>query len=189
MNFDWVKVPKSEKEEKEQFDTLYQFLSGLSNKAKENTNEIIEPSESSSSINSLPLVPLSSSMDEFSRLRLDLLSNFQNQGVGITPLQTCKGCDRSFYSELELERHWEQSCACLEWVNRGLSITDESATPFFSFLEKGLASLLGSDKPVPYCIFCKKQINNRKAQEKHYQQSMICNRLAHDTFSKWMCKK
>jgi hypothetical protein len=183
MNFDWVKVPKTEKEEKDQFDTLYRYLSTLSNKGKDKSNEIVEVSS--------PVAPIPnpSSMDEFTRLRLDLLSNFQSMGVGIAPLQSCKGCDRSFYSELELERHWENSRACNEWVKRELTITDESNIPFFSFLETGLSTLLESDKSVSHCIFCKKQINTRKAHEKHLQQSMICNRLAHDTFSKWMCKK
>jgi hypothetical protein len=186
MNFDWVKVPKSEEEEKEQFDTLYQFLSKLSNKGKEGSPSTSIPSTSVSS----PHIPITSGMDEFMRLKMDLLSNFQSMGVGITPLETCKGCERSFYSKTELDRHWEQSGACAEWVKRELLVTERSNMPFFSFIEQGLSSLLYSDQSVSYCMFCKKQVNHRKGgHEKHLQQSMICNRLAHDTFQKWMCNK
>ncbi len=186
MNFDWVKVPKSKEEEKEQFDTLYQFLSKLSNKGNQDST----PSSVSTPSVSLPVpVSATSGMDEFMRLKMDLLSNFQSMGVGITPLETCKGCDRSFYSKTELDRHWEQSGACAEWVRRELQVTERSNMPFFSFIDQGLSSLLISDQSVSYCIFCKKQVNHRKAHEKHLQQSMICNRLAHDSFQKWMCMK
>jgi hypothetical protein len=180
MNFDWVKVPTSKEEEKEQFDTLYQFLSKLSNKGAQ---------ESVPTPPSVPSIPSVSGMDEFMRLKMDLLSNFQSMGVGITPLETCKGCDRSFYSKAELDRHWEQSGACAEWVKRELQVTERSNIPFFSFMDQGLSSLLSSDSSGSHCIFCKKQVNTRKAHEKHLQQTMICNRLAHDTFQKWMCMK
>jgi hypothetical protein len=68
-------------------------------------------------------------------------------------------------------------------------VTERSNIPFFSFMDQGLSSLLSSEPSGTYCIFCKKQVNTRKAHEKHLQQTMICNRLAHDTFQKWMCMK
>ena len=141
MNFNWVKVPKSEEEEKEQFDTLYHFLSKLSNKEKKKETEPDKDNdndkEKSVNIQSISQLSttISSGLDEFTRLKLDLLSNFQSIGVGITPLQQCSGCDRSFYSESELEKHLEQSDPCQEWVKRKLKITSDTSIPFFSFLE------------------------------------------------------
>lgn len=172
-----MKVPTNETEEKEQFDRLYKFLVQSSIKAKQSPTETITPSE--------PSKVESSGKDEFSLLRLDLLSNFQSMGIGITPLQTCKGCDGSFYSEMELEKHWAKSPACSEWSKRNLEVTEASNRPFFEFLEDGLSMLLSSSS----CKFCNKKITTRKAHDKHLQQSMICNRLAHDTFLSWIVKK
>lgn len=193
MNFDWVKAPKTEKEEKEQFDKLYHLLVQLSDKGKkqspthvssENT-VVVSPSESKPHKKKEDEKPRD--LDEFMRLKLDILANFKG-GVEITPLQTCKGCDRSFYSEGERGKHFEQSPACLEWTQRNLTRTSLSAIPFFTFMEQGL-SILTDSSPSPSCIFCHKSISNRKSLEKHYQQSVICNRLAHDSFQKWYEKQ
>ena len=182
MDFKWIKTPASDKEEKEQFDKLYHLLVQLSDKGKqhspthETVNVIIEEKKEENP-------EKTGDLDEFMKLKLDILANFQG-GVEITPLQTCKGCDRSFYSEGEREKHFEQSPACLEWTKRNLSRTPLSITPFFTFMEQGISTLLTSSSSSS-CLFCHKPILHRKGLEKHYQQSTICNRLAHDTFQKW----
>lgn len=197
MNFDWVKAPKTDREEREQFDKLYHLLVQLSDKGKKQspTHEVIsitenviveEKTEIQNRDNLKKTEPedlkKTGDLDEFMRLKLDILANFQG-GVEITPLQTCKGCDRSFYSEGEREKHFEQSPACLEWTKRNLLRTPLSTTPFFTFMEQGISILLTSSPSS--CLFCHKPILHRKGLEKHYQQSMICNRLAYDTFQKW----
>lgn len=185
MNFDWIKAPKSEKEEKEQFDKLYHLLVQLSDKGKDTS-----PTHIISEKNTIESPKLNKStksqhekigdLDEFMKLKLDILSNFKG-GVEITPLQTCRGCEHSFYSEGELEKHLEQSHACLEWTKRNPSGSPKSYPSFFSFMETGFSTLLQSSS----CIFCHKSIPHRKALEKHYQQSTICNHLAYDTFQSW----
>jgi hypothetical protein len=174
MNLDWVKVPKNKEEEKEQFDKLYHMLVRLSEAGKE------ESPVAASSVVSASSVP----MDEFTRLKMDILANFRGDGTGsIPPLEVCKGCDHSFYSNDALTRHFQQAPACREWVHRGLTQKTEMDMPFFSVVEQGLSTLLGSTSKT--CRFCQKPISNRKAQEKHYLQAPICNRLAHDTFQSW----
>jgi len=185
MDFKWIKTPKSDKEEKEQFDKLYQLLVKLSDKGKQDgptSNHIINTTynKREEKKEEEPEDIKKGDMDEFMRLKLDILANFQG-GVEITPLQTCNGCSRSFYSEGEREKHFEQSPACFEWSKRNLSHTPLSTVPFFTFMEQGISTLLCSSS----CSFCHKPISHRKALEKHYQQSAICNRLAHDTFQTW----
>ena len=166
MNFDWIKTPKNQHEEKEQFDKLYHMLVRMSG----------------SSIASVP--SSSPPMDEFTRLKLDLLANLRmSGGVSIPPLETCRGCDRSFYSQEELNKHYHHAPACQEWVRRGLVRTPSTEIPFFSFLEEGLSLLLGSGGRT--CRFCEKPMANRKALERHFQATVLCNRLAHDTFRSW----
>ena len=188
MDFNWIKTTTSDKEEKEQFDKLYHLLVQLSDKGKKQSpthvshqNQVVISPPPSQKKKEEPLEK-TGDLDEFMRLKLDILANFHG-GVEITPLQTCKGCDRSFYSEGERGKHFEQSPACLEWTNRNLTRTPLSAIPFFTFMEQGLSMLM--DSSPPSCLFCHKPISNRKSLEKHYQQSVICNRLAHDAFQKW----
>lgn len=174
MDFRWVKTPKNKEDEKEQFDKLYHMLVKLSNKG----NEIVLPSASTA-----PTVTTERPNDEFTRLKMDILANFNGQtGVSIQALETCRGCNRSFYSDAERDKHLRQTPACQEWTQRGLAYYPEMDVPFFSFLEQGLSTLLG---PMKNCKFCQKQILNRRAQEKHYIQSPLCNRLAHDSFRSW----
>ena len=194
MNLDWVKVPKNKEEEKEQFDKLYHMLVRLSEAGKE-ASPVSPPlvaasasssaaSVSSSAASVAASVASSTQMDEFTRLKMDILANFRGDGTGsIPPLEVCKGCDHSFYSNDALTRHFQQAPACREWVHRGLLQKTEMDTPFFSVVEQGLSTLLGSTSKT--CRFCQKPISNRKAQEKHYLQAPICNRLAHDTFQSW----
>lgn len=180
MNLDWVKVPKNKEEEKEQFDKLYHMLVRLSEAGKEES-----PVAASSTVaSSASSVATTAQMDEFTRLKMDILANFKGDGTGsIPPLEVCKGCDHSFYSNDALTRHFQQAPACREWVQRGLIQKTEMDMPFFSVVEQGLSTLLGSTSKT--CRFCQKPISNRKAQEKHYLQAPICNRLAHDTFQSW----
>lgn len=177
MNFDWVKAPKNKEEEKEQFDKLYHMLVRLSESGKEESPVPVPPVPVP-----VPIPPVP--MDEFTRLKMDILANFRGDGTGsIPPLEVCKGCDHSFYSKEALTRHFQQAPACREWVHRGLTQKTEMDIPFFSVVEQGLATLLGPTSKT--CRFCQKPISNRKAQEKHYLQEPICNRLAHDTFQSW----
>lgn len=175
MNFDWVKVPKSKEEEKEQFDKLYQLLVRMS------SGQGAEPPR--------PVVP-SVPMDEFTRLKLDILANFrggsgEGKGQGqITPLETCRGCERSFYSKEDVERHLRVTPACLEWVRQGLTPIPSMEVPFFSFMEEGFhATLLGQGGKT--CRFCEKPLLNRRALERHLQTATLCNRLAHHAFTTW----
>lgn len=167
MNFDWVKAPKNQEEEKEQFDKLYHLLSRLSTSGRQDLPQEQKPVG-----------------DEFTRLKLDLLANFRgSNGLGTIPsLETCQGCNRSFYSDQEKERHLQQTPACQEWIRRGLTIRPEWDTPFFSFMEQGMGKLITSDNT---CQFCCKPVKTRKGLEKHLAQTPLCNRLAHDTFQRW----
>jgi hypothetical protein len=151
--------------------------------AKKGTEEAAVPVPSSAPV---PLRETAGPMDEFTRLRMDLLANFRGQsgvGQGIPALVTCTGCNRSFYSEGEREKHFRLTPACQEWVRRGLVWKQEMDVPFFPFLEQGLATLLGPT--LKTCRFCQKPLANRRAQEKHLSQAPLCNRLAHDTFQSW----
>lgn len=177
MNFDWVKAPKSKEEEKEQFDKLYHMLVQLSK--PEPTP--IEPVEPATDTTPTPL-------DEFTQLKMDLLANFQGikgqgQGVEIPALETCKGCQQSFYSQAEHQKHLLHALACSEWYNRGKTELPIQNVPFFSFLDKGLSQFTHTKE----CSFCHKSIPypQRKGLERHYTQSPVCNRLAHDTFRSW----
>lgn len=181
MNFDWVKAPKSQEEEKEQFDKLYHMLVQLSASGRQE-NPILQESQEHQVIQQHQerQEPVG---DEFTRLKLDLLANFRGAGLGtISSLETCQGCHQSFYSAQERERHLQQTPACQEWTRRGLIPRPEWDTPFFSFLEQGVGALLTPDKE---CHFCRKQVKSRKGLEKHFAQTALCNRLAHDTFQGW----
>jgi hypothetical protein len=172
MNFDWVKVPKNKEEEKEQFDTLYHMLLRMSVQGTTGQGARQAP-------------PVSLPMDEFTKLKMDILSNFRGgEGRGIiTPLETCQGCDRSFYSKEDKERHLRVTPACREWLRQNLVCTPSMAMPFFSMMEEGFQMLLGPTGKT--CRFCEKPLLNRRAQEKHLQTTMLCNRLAHHTFRSW----
>lgn len=171
MNFDWVKAPKTQEEEKEQFDKLYHLLSRLSASGRQEAPQEPEPVA-----------------DEFTRLKLDLLANFRgSNGLGTIPaLETCQGCHRSFYSASEKERHLQQTPACQEWIRRGLTSRPEWNVPFFAFLEQAVELLLTPNKE---CQFCRKPVKTRKGLEKHLTQTVLCNRLAHDTFQGWFSSK
>jgi len=181
MDFKWIKKTTSDKEEKEQFDKLYHLLVQLSHKGdtlQGDTSQAdkVEPVP--------PLFPVVDK-DEFTTLKMDILANFNLSGESIAPLETCRGCDRSFYSTFGLEKHWSASPACKRFITE-CSDTDILGTlPFLSFLEKGMATLLQSDATGTHCRFCQRDLPSRKAQEKHYGQSIPCNRLAHHTFRQW----
>lgn len=183
MNFDWVKVPKNKQEEKEQFDKLYQMLVRMSAPAASPPPPpppapVVAPSPAPAP----PLTP--APLDEFTRMKLDLLANLRmSGGVSIQPLETCRGCDRSFYSKEELNKHYTLAPACQEWVRRGLLRSPFTEIPFFSLLDEGLRAFMGSQGRS--CRFCEKPIANQRALERHFQTSAICNRLAHDTFRTW----
>jgi hypothetical protein len=172
MNFDWVKAPKSKEEEKEQFDKLYHLLVQLSGKTGE-------------PVPSVPSVEAKIE-DEFTRLKHDILANFRGSSSSssgtIPALETCQGCNQSFYSGAERERHLQQTPACQEWIRRGLTTHPEWDVPFFAFLEQGVGSLMTPSKD---CCFCRKSVKTRKGLEKHFVQTPLCNRLAHDTFRTW----
>jgi hypothetical protein len=173
MNFDWVKAPKNEEEEKEQFDKLYHMLVQLSAK-KEPVPPQLDPSP-----------PISHPTgDEFTRLKLDILANFRSgNGFGAIPaLETCQGCNQSFYSGAERERHLQQTPACQEWIRRGVITRPGWDVPLFAFLEQGVGVLLTASKE---CRFCRKPMKGRKGLEKHFAQTPLCNRLAHDSFRTW----
>lgn len=173
MNFDWVKAPKNQEEEKVQFNKLYHMLVQLSNKGG-------EAPISAPVVSVIPNVPV----DEFTRLRMDLMANFKGQtGMGIPAIVTCTGCHRSFYSEAEREKHFRMTPACQEWVRRGTVWKPEMDIPLFSWMEQGLQALLTPSMKA--CRFCQKPIANRRAHEKHLIQTPLCNRLAHDTFQSW----
>ena len=178
MNFDWVKAPKNKEEEKEQFDKLYHMLVRLSKKGEEEIKEIQEIQEIQEK------QEIHKPLNEFMQLRLDILENFKGQnGTAIPALVTCKGCNSSFYSETERQRHFQQAPACAEWTRRGLVRSSEMDVPFLPMMEQALSTLLGPD--YKSCRFCQKAIATKKAQEKHYSQAPLCNRLAHDTFRSW----
>ena len=186
MNFDWVKAPKSQEEEKEQFDKLYHMLVQLSASGRQENPILQESQESQDQGQEQPKNQerQESVGDEFTRLKLDLLANFRGvAGLGtISSLETCQGCQQSFYSAQERERHLHQTPACQEWTRRGLIPRPEWDTPFFSFLEQGVGALLTPNKE---CRFCHKQVKSSKGLEKHFTQTALCNRLAHDTFQGW----
>ncbi len=179
MNFDWIKIPKNKDEEKEQFDKLYRLLVQMSGKAETKPGkEETKPGPRGDAIVKQP-------MDEFTRLKMDILANFRGgDGRGaITPLETCQGCDRSFYSKEDKERHLRITPACREWVRQGLVCVPSMNAPFFSMMEEGLQLLLGPGGKT--CRFCEKPLMNRRAHEKHLQSTVLCNRLAHHTFQTW----
>jgi hypothetical protein len=201
MNFDWVKAPKTAEEEKEQFDKLYHLLVKLSKKDESVAVGQQEPLEKKGDSTggagtggtggtggAVGTEETIGPLDEFTAIKMDIIASLYSGGTNITIIQTCRGCEVSFYSEMELMRHQEASPACQEWI-RCCPATNPKNTktplpPFFTFLEKGLATLLtpeGTD-----CTFCHKSLPSRKAQEKHYTQSLPCNRLAHYTLRKWM---
>lgn len=163
-----MKAPKNEEEEKEQFDKLYHMLVQLSAKGA--------PPES------VPQPPPSG--DEFTRLKLDILANFRsgNGGGTIPALETCQGCNQSFYSGAERERHLQHTPACQEWIRRNVSARPGWDVPFFAFLDQGVGDLL---TPSKECRFCRKPMKGRKGLEKHFAQTPLCNRLAHDSFHSW----
>jgi len=203
MNFDWVKVPKSKEEEKEQFDTLYHLLVRMSGQAQQQAGlgqaqaglgqaqAGLGQAQQQAGLRQVGLrqaqkAPLTTPpMDEFTRLKLDILANFRSgDGRGaITPLETCGGCDRSFYSKEDVERHLRSTPACREWVRQGLTHAPSMDVPFFSKMEEGLRALLGPGGQT--CRFCEKPLLNRRAHEKHLQSAVLCNRLAHHTFQSW----
>jgi hypothetical protein len=205
MNFDWVKVPKNKEEEKEQFDTLYHLLVRMSGQAQAGLGQAQAGlgqaqaglgqaqaqqqaglGQAQAGLRQAQKAPLTTPpMDEFTRLKLDILANFRSgDGRGaITPLETCGGCDRSFYSKEDVERHLRSTPACREWVRQGLTHAPSMDVPFFSKMEEGLRALLGKEGTT--CRFCEKPLLNRRAHEKHLQSAVLCNRLAHHTFQSW----
>ena len=189
MNFDWVKVPKNKEEEKEQFDTLYHLLVRMSGQAQAGLGQAqagLRQAQQQAGLRQAQQAPLTTPpMDEFTRLKLDILANFRSgDGRGaITPLETCGGCDRSFYSKEDVDRHLRSTPACREWVRQGLTHAPSMDVPFFSKMEEGLRALLGPGGTT--CRFCEKPLLNRRAHEKHLQSAVLCNRLAHHTFQSW----
>lgn len=183
MNFDWIKAPKTQDEEKAQFDKLYHLLVQLSHKGRA---EEVPATPATPASASASLVPAASQPafpeDEFTTLKMDILANFSSADT-MTPLQTCKGCDRSFYSTFEMEKHHRQSPACQRCSTIGSMFSP--ATSFTSFMEKGLSEVMEMDGSHARCRFCQKDLPSRKAQEKHYSQSLPCNRLAYHAFHQW----
>jgi len=182
MDFHWIKTPKTQEEEKAQFDKLYHLLVQLSHKGQE-----VPASASSSASSSASLVPVASASaafpeDEFTTLKMDILANFSSADT-MTPLQTCKGCDRSFYSTFEMEKHHRQSPACQRCST--IESMSSPALSFPSFMEKGLSEVMELDGSHARCRFCQKDLPSRKAQEKHFAQSLPCNRLAYHAFHQW----
>lgn len=188
MNFDWIKIPKNKDEEKEQFDKLYRLLVQMSGKGettRPGKGETTRPGMAEMRVEQREERIVKQPVDEFTRLKMDILANFRGgdgRGV-ITPLETCQGCDRSFYSKEDKERHLRVTPACREWVRQGLVCMPSMNVPFFSTMEEGFQSLLGPGGKT--CRFCEKPLMNRRAHEKHLQSTVLCNRLAHHTFQTW----
>jgi len=185
MNFDWIKAPKTQDEEKAQFDKLYHLLVQLSHKGRAEevpatpSSTASLPASASAAASTASAVPPE---DEFTTLKMDILANFSSADT-ITPLQTCKGCDRSFYSTFEREKHHRQSPACQRCST--IESIPSPALSFPSFMEKGLSEVMEIDGSHARCRFCQKDLPSRKAQDKHFAQSIPCNRLAYHAFHQW----
>jgi hypothetical protein len=190
MDFHWIKAPKTQEEEKAQFDKLYHLLVQLSHKGQQVPATPATPASAFSASASSSSTALTSAVsrasafpeDEFTTLKMDILANFSSTDT-MTPLQTCKGCDRSFYSTFEMEKHHRQSPACQRCST--IDALPSPALSFLSFMEKGLSEVMEIDGSHARCRFCQKDLPSRKAQEKHFALSLPCNRLAYHAFHQW----
>lgn len=169
MDLEWLRVAKTAEEEKQQFDKLYGMLVQLSKKGSPTAAPAPAPVK-----------------DEFTALKEDLLANFNALSVGgdlaIPTLETCSGCQKSFYSEAERAKHLESAAACAEWYARGATTEAWMSEPFFARLDRGVAAL----RKGKMCRFCHKSVAaGRIGLEKHFAQSGVCQRLAHIAFREW----
>jgi hypothetical protein len=184
MDLQWLSVAKTAEEEKQQFDKLYGMLVQLSKKGSPVAPTVPFAATVPSAAATVTVVdPVK---DEFTAVKEDLLANFKALSVGgdlaIPALETCSGCQQSFYSEAERVKHLESAAACAEWCARRLTTEAWMSEPFFARLDRGVATL----RKGKTCRFCHKSVaTGRTGLEKHFAQSAVCQRLAHIAFREW----
>uniref|UniRef100_A0A6C0KTZ6 C2H2-type domain-containing protein n=1 Tax=viral metagenome TaxID=1070528 RepID=A0A6C0KTZ6_9ZZZZ len=102
------------------------------------------------------------------------------------PVITCEACHKIFSSTLNRCRHMITSNACKKWL--ALPEKDRNRPlmpPIHELVDKWLHDAIS--RPTDnLCQFCTTIFSNKGNLHKHYQTSMVCNRLAYLSFMKLM---
>jgi len=93
----------------------------------------------------------------------------------IKPKKQCEGCMKNVKT---LELHYKKSPACLKWNN---SENVELQKGIHLIIDEILQDSISVDGKLE-CKFCNKTFVNNGNLHKHFNNSTICNRLAHQEF-------
>lgn len=217
---------KTKEEEKEEFDKLYNLLFSLSTKGtNKNISRPPPPLLSDSSSNdSLSFSDSPSTysedsekseeLDEFSKMKNDILANFtkkditNNKELEKIPIkieinvfdkvenniieevikidkQICKACDRIYQSQSCLDAHLDFSEVCRKWYTLLSNHVDQiELSSPIHLLVDNWLSSVITGDKPHKCKYCNSTFVSRGNHHKHYYTANACNRLAYYEFKK-----
>jgi hypothetical protein len=109
-------------------------------------------------------------------LTKDKLFDFLSNAIGAK--ETKKQCNGCMKKVKTLEQHYKKSPACLKWNN---SENVDLQKGIHLIIDELLESSISIDGKLE-CKFCNKTFVNNGNLHKHFNNSTICNRLAHQEF-------
>ncbi len=86
----------------------------------------------------------------------------------------CDACLKNFTTKQSLERHKDRFPLCKAWIGTTDAVLSESV---YTWALKKVDEAISEENNPKMCRFCKKEFSNVGNFHKHFESSIICNRL------------
>lgn len=96
----------------------------------------------------------------------------------------CKACQKTFTTKGSLKRHHERYPVCVEWLSIDKKMDTSRLTKGIHLLVDDLLERAVSEEGRLECKFCKCIFTNKGNHHKHFNTSIVCNKMALIEFKK-----